>query len=100
MAKRTTSVRKTRGGVPRIFRNFISRHPVLGRAHESVAKAVEKAGPRASDKELAEAMRAPYPGVMASYDFTKDDMTGIDLSSYVFSKLVGGKFERLPFTTR
>ncbi|MBL6459438.1 ABC transporter substrate-binding protein [Belnapia sp. T6] len=65
-----------------------------------VAKAVEKAGPRASGKELAAAMRAPYSGVMASYDFTKDDMTGIDLSSYVFSKLVGGKFERLPFTTK
>jgi branched-chain amino acid transport system substrate-binding protein len=64
-----------------------------------VARSVEKAGPRAGGKELAAAMRAPYPGVMASYDFTKDDMTGIDLSSYVFSKLVGGKFERLPFTT-
>jgi branched-chain amino acid transport system substrate-binding protein len=63
-----------------------------------VAKAIKQAGPKAGPKEIAAAMRAPYPGVMASYDFTKDDLTGIQLSSYVFSKLTKGKFERLPFT--
>jgi len=28
-----------------MFKTFISRYPVLGRAHESVARAVETAGP-------------------------------------------------------
>ena len=65
-----------------------------------VAKAAAKAGPKAGPKELAAAMREPYPGVMAAFDFTKEDMTGIELSSYVFSRLTKGKFERLPFTTK
>lgn len=30
---------------PATFRAFITRHPELGRAHESVARAVERAGP-------------------------------------------------------
>lgn len=65
-----------------------------------VVRAVQQAGPKAGGKELAAAMRAPYPGVMAAYDFSRDDMTGIALSSYVFSKLLKGRFERLPFTTK
>ncbi|TDR88182.1 ABC transporter substrate-binding protein [Enterovirga rhinocerotis] len=65
-----------------------------------IAKAAAKAGPKAGSKDLAAAMRGSYPGVMATYDFAKDDMTGIELSSYVFSKLVKGKFERLSFTTK
>ena len=42
-------------------------------------------------------MRGPYSGVLANYDFAADDMTGIKLTSYVYSKLVGGKYTRLPF---
>ena len=42
-------------------------------------------------------MRAPYSGVLANYNFSADDMTGIPLSSYVFSKLVNGKYTRTPF---
>ena len=34
---------------------------------------------------------------MANYDFTADDMTGIKLSSFVFSKLVNGQYTRTPF---
>jgi branched-chain amino acid transport system substrate-binding protein len=45
-------------------------------------------------------MRGPHQGAMASYDFTNEDLTGIELSSYVFSKLSKGKFERLPFTVK
>jgi branched-chain amino acid transport system substrate-binding protein len=37
---------------------------------------------------------------MANYDFSKPDLTGIEISSYVFSKLSKGKFERLQFTTK
>ncbi len=65
-----------------------------------VARALEKAGPDASPAALAAAMREPYRGVLASYNFAAPDMTGIDLSSYVYSKLVNGKFTRLQFATK
>lgn len=61
-----------------------------------VADALKKAGP--NDKAaIAAAMRQPFRGVMASYDFSRDDLTGIGLTSYVYSKLVKQQFTRLPF---
>jgi branched-chain amino acid transport system substrate-binding protein len=63
-----------------------------------IAKALEKAGPDASPDALAAALRAPAQGVLAAYNFARDDMTGIELSSYTYSKLVKGQFTRLPFT--
>ena len=65
-----------------------------------VADALETAGPNASRADLAKAMRKPYKGVMASYNFAADDMTGIDLTSYIYSKLNKGNFTRLPFTIK
>jgi branched-chain amino acid transport system substrate-binding protein len=65
-----------------------------------LARALEKAGPDASSEALAKAMREPFKGVLANYNFAAADMTGIELSSYVFSKLVNGKFTRLPFTAK
>ncbi|MGJ7531403.1 ABC transporter substrate-binding protein [Variovorax sp. GB1P17] len=67
-------------------------------AMHMIARAVEKAGPTASREAVAAAMRAPYEGVMARYDFSAPDMTGIALGSYVYSQLVKGQFTRLPFT--
>jgi branched-chain amino acid transport system substrate-binding protein len=64
------------------------------------AKALEKAGPDAAPEAIAAAMRGPYKGVLASYNLAADDMTGIELSSYVYSKLVNGRFTRLPFTAK
>jgi len=64
------------------------------------AKALEKAGPDAAPEAIAAAMRGPYKGVLASFNLAADDMTGIELSSYVYSKLVNGTFTRLPFTTK
>jgi branched-chain amino acid transport system substrate-binding protein len=64
------------------------------------AKALEKVGPDAAPEAIATAMRGPYKGVLASYNLAADDMTGIELSSYVYSKLVNGKFTRLPFTAK
>jgi branched-chain amino acid transport system substrate-binding protein len=65
-----------------------------------IAKAIEKAGPTATPKDIAAAMRGPQAGAMANYDFSNEDQTGIEMSSYVFSKLTKGKFERLQFTTK
>jgi branched-chain amino acid transport system substrate-binding protein len=62
-----------------------------------VARAMEKVGPDAGYEALAKALREPYEGVMASYNFGADDMTGIALTSYVYSKLVKGQFTRVPF---
>lgn len=62
-----------------------------------LAKALAKAGPDANAEALAAAIRTPTQGVLAAYDFSKNDMTGIELSSYTYSKLVKGQFTRLPF---
>jgi branched-chain amino acid transport system substrate-binding protein len=58
--------------------------------------ALKKAGPT-ERAAIAQAMRQPYRGVMASYNFAADDLTGIELSSYVYSKLVKTQFTRLTF---
>ena len=62
-----------------------------------IARALEKVGPDAAPADVAKALREPYKGVLATYNFAAADMTGIELSSYVYSKLVNGKFTRLPF---
>lgn len=62
-----------------------------------IAQALTKAGADATGQKLCDAMRAPYSGVLANYDFSAEDMTGIPMSSFVFSKLVGGKYTRTPF---
>jgi len=65
-----------------------------------LAKALEKVGPDAGPESIAKAIREPYKGVLASYNFAAPDMTGIELGSYVYSKLVNGKFTRLPFSAK
>jgi branched-chain amino acid transport system substrate-binding protein len=65
-----------------------------------LAKALNAAGPDAKTEAIAAAVRAPYQGVVAKYDFSAPDMTGIALSSYTYSKLVKGKFTRLPFVNK
>lgn len=62
-----------------------------------IAAAIKKAGPDAGGEKICEAMKAPYSGVLANYDFSAEDMTGIPIGSFVFSKLVGGKYTRTPF---
>jgi branched-chain amino acid transport system substrate-binding protein len=66
-------------------------------AVNALARALEKAGPDAAPDVLAKALREPYKGVLANFNFAAPDMTGIELSSYTYSKLVNGKFTRLPF---
>jgi len=61
-----------------------------------IAAAVGKVGPAAGNEKLCEAIRGPYKGVTTDYDFSADDMTGIKLSGYIFSKLVNGQYTRLP----
>ena len=62
-----------------------------------IAAAIRKAGPDAGGEKICAAMKTPYSGVLASYDFSADDMTGIPVGSYIYSKLVGGKYTRTPF---
>ena len=63
-----------------------------------LAQALEKAGPDAGFEALAAAIRASrYRGVVAQYNFGAADMTGIELDSYTYSKLVKGRYTRLPF---
>jgi branched-chain amino acid transport system substrate-binding protein len=65
-----------------------------------IAHALEKAGIDARHEKLCQAIRAPYHGVTTDYDFSAPDMTGIKLSGYIFSKLVHGKYTRLPFVIK
>ncbi|MCA0300938.1 MAG: ABC transporter substrate-binding protein [Proteobacteria bacterium] len=62
-----------------------------------IAAAIKKVGPDAGGEKLCAAMKTPYSGVLANYDFSADDMTGIPVGSYIYSKLVGGKYTRTPF---
>lgn len=66
-------------------------------AFNAVAAGLAKVGTAAAPGSLCEAIRGPFDGAMARFDFSKDDMTGLTLQSYVFSKLDKGKFVRLPF---
>lgn len=49
MAKKSTRKspprKPAKGGVPATFKQFISKYPALGQAHEEVARAVQNAGP-------------------------------------------------------
>ncbi len=45
MAKSTGGKGRPKGGVPGTYKAFITKYPALGRSHEMVATAVEKAGP-------------------------------------------------------
>lgn len=66
-----------------------------------IAQALNDAGPDASSEAIADAIRANrYRGVIASFNFAAPDMTGIELESYTYSKLVGGNYTRLPFTAK
>jgi branched-chain amino acid transport system substrate-binding protein len=63
----------------------------------AVVAAMRKVGPDASYPELCEAIRGPYQGAMAKFNWAADDLTGLTLKSYVFSKLEKGKWTRTRF---
>jgi branched-chain amino acid transport system substrate-binding protein len=63
----------------------------------SIVKTGAKAGSEIADGAVCEGLRGPFKGAMAEFDFSKGDLTGLTLGSYVYSKLVNGKFVRLPF---
>lgn len=66
-----------------------------------IAQALNEAGPDAGSEAIAAAIRANrYRGVIAQFNFSAPDMTGIELESYTYSKLVGGNYTRLPFTAK
>ena len=45
MARKPAAKKAAEGGVPARYKEFTRTYPALGRAHESVAKAVDAAGP-------------------------------------------------------
>src|SRR3954462_2520877 len=65
-------------------------------ATQVLAQALEKAGPDSGNEAIAAAIRANrYRGVVAQYNFAAPDMTGIELDSYTYSKLVKGTYTSL-----
>jgi branched-chain amino acid transport system substrate-binding protein len=63
----------------------------------ALAAALEKVGPDAGQGELCAALRTPYEGVFAPYDFSADDMGGLTLGAFSYSLLTKGEFSRLPY---
>lgn len=63
----------------------------------AIAAALEKTGPEPAEGELCEALRAPFPGAFATYDFSAVDMGGLNLGSFSYSLLTKGQFSRLPY---
>ena len=61
-------------------------------------QAFNKVGANADGEKICEAIREkPYQGVFATYNFAAPDTNGVTITSFVFGKLVGGKYTRLPF---
>ncbi|HVR53494.1 MAG TPA: ABC transporter substrate-binding protein [Pseudorhodoferax sp.] len=63
----------------------------------ALADALQTAGADASGEKLCAAMRRPYVGAMARFDFSAPDMGGLDLSSFNYAKLTGGRYSRLAY---
>lgn len=64
-----------------------------------LAAAIESAGVDASNEALCAALRQPYQGVMAGWDFSQPDMGGLTLDSFTYSQIRGGQFTRLEAAT-
>jgi branched-chain amino acid transport system substrate-binding protein len=62
-----------------------------------MAAALRAVGPDAKPGEACEWLRRPHKGVLADYDFRAPDLTGMQLTSYIYSRLVKGQYTRLPF---
>ena len=54
-------------------------------------------GVDAGGEKICQGMRRPYDGAFAKFDFGADDMNGVRQPSFIYTKLVNGKYERLPF---
>ncbi|KFI30024.1 ABC transporter substrate-binding protein [Haematobacter massiliensis] len=63
----------------------------------AVTAALEKTGPEPEQGALCEALRGPWPGAFAAYDFSAADMGGLTLASFNYSLLTKGQFSRLPY---
>lgn len=63
----------------------------------AVAEALKATGPEPAEGALCTALRKPYPGVFATYDFSAPDMGGLTLASFNYSLLSKGQFSRLPY---
>ena len=61
-------------------------------------QAVNTVGVDADSEKICQAIREkPYQGVFATYNFAAPDTNGVTITSFVFGKLVNGKYTRLPF---
>lgn len=65
-----------------------------------LANALRKVGPNADNQTICGAIRGSYQGVLGAYNFAAPDMTGLTLGSYSYSRLVNGKFTRVPFRNK
>ncbi|WP_199197079.1 ABC transporter substrate-binding protein [Ensifer sp. NM-2] len=63
----------------------------------AVVDALKATGPEPAEGALCAALRKPYPGVFATYDFSAPDMGGLTLASFNYSLLTKGQFSRLPY---
>lgn len=63
----------------------------------ALTAALKETGPEPEEGALCAALRKPYPGVFANYDFSAKDMGGLSLASFNYSLLTKGTFSRLSY---
>lgn len=63
----------------------------------ALAEGFRNAGADASGEKLCTALRRPFQGATTRYDFAAQDMGGLTLSSFTYSRLQKGQFVRLPY---
>lgn len=66
-------------------------------AVQLIAKTLASAGDGSDSQKFCSALRGPFQGTLAEYDFSAENLTGMQLSSFSYSQVKDGKFERLPF---
>ena len=62
-----------------------------------LADALKDSGLAGPGDKLCAAVRRPHQGAMTRYDFAAPDMGGLSLAGYTYSKLVAGRYTRIPF---
>lgn len=62
-----------------------------------VAKVLAVAGDGGNNQAICAALRTPFKGTLAEYDFGAENLTGMQLTSFSYSQVKNGAFVRLPF---
>ncbi len=66
-------------------------------AVQLIAKTLATTADGNDNQKFCAALRGPFKGTLAEYDFSAENLTGMQLSSFSYSQVKDGAFVRLPF---